>query len=286
MENTGERHMLTDNFENEADYYIHLVHIATYNFGLKFIKGKKVLDYGCGSGYGSCLMAGIADQVVAVDISQEAIEFAKENYSAHNLKYKEISMLGNEKFDVITSFQVIEHVPNDKKYVKKLKRYLNSGGYLLISTPDKSNRLYNHIQKPWNIYHLKEYTERSLNQLLKKYFQNIEMLQIGSNSNFAAYEIARTQLQKKITLPCTLFIYPNFLRVFLLNSQTKAYKLFNKFRRKHKQVNKEEINQNFKSKYTIDNINIGKELNYYTELLVVCKKEKKIAVPNKVLCKA
>ncbi len=158
MENTGERHILSENFTSTAALFNHLMHIATYNYALNYAKGKRVLDFGCGSGYGSYELAKVAKYVTAVDISSEAIEFAKENYKRENLLYCTISELFEEKFDIITSFQVIEHVSNDKEYLENLKNLLIPGGYLFISTPDKASRLFFGIQKPWNIFHLKEYS--------------------------------------------------------------------------------------------------------------------------------
>ena len=57
MGNTGERHFLNEDITNEAEYYNHLIHIATYKFALKYVKDKQVLDYGCGSGYGSRMLS-------------------------------------------------------------------------------------------------------------------------------------------------------------------------------------------------------------------------------------
>src|ERR1035437_5222087 len=125
MKNTGERHIINSEFQNEADYYNHLMHIATYNYALKHVKGKRVLDYGCGSGYGSHILSSLADNVIAVYISFEAVDFAKMNYASCNLNFKHPAELSNERFDIITSFQVIEHASNENEYIKKLSDLLN-----------------------------------------------------------------------------------------------------------------------------------------------------------------
>jgi len=273
MENTGERHILGCDFVNQADYYIHLMHIASYEYAIKFASFKKVLDYGCGSGYGSFLLAKKAENVIAVDISLEAVEYAKENFASENLIFKEVKDLGYQKFDLITSFQVIEHVPNDKEYIYKLKNLLNPGGILLLTTPDKSNRLFNHIQKPWNIYHLKEYSTKSMNRLLKMYFDNYEILKISSTPELVLHEIQRRKKQRLITLPCTLFFYPNFLRIFLLRLQTKLYRILMKLRNRNNgssltlEIQKEAPF----SKFTSNDIEISKDPIYPTDLYVICK---------------
>jgi 2-polyprenyl-3-methyl-5-hydroxy-6-metoxy-1,4-benzoquinol methylase len=272
VDNTGERHIINQEITDETEYYIHLMHIATYQFALKYVQGKRVLDYGCGSGYGSQMLSNLADKVIGVDVSSEAIEFAKKKYFSNNIIFKDISELDDEKFDVITSFQVIEHVTDDKEYIKKLKNLLNPDGYLLISTPDKKNRLFNFIQKPWNIFHLKEYSRSSLTNLLLNYFAEVKVLNIGSKYDFVMKEISRTKKQRIITLPCTLIFYPDFLRIFLLNFEVSVYKALSKLR-KHKKIKKAIFLQDdFKKKYSVEDIEINNDLTLSTDLLAICSK--------------
>lgn len=270
MENTGERHIIEEKITEEADLYNHLLHLATYQYAEGFIAQKRVLDYGCGSGYGSFSMSKVAEHVVAVDVSKEAVEFAKGKYKAQNLEYNLTSDLRNEKFDVITSFQVIEHVSNDKEYVRKLKSLLKPNGYLLISTPDRKGRLYRFIQKPWNIFHLKEYSYKSLNKLLSSQFDEVRILKIGSKSELVLKEISRTKRQKLVTLPCTLFFYPNAVRVFLLKMQSKLFKKAKAFLRPKAEQN-DDTKEDLSNRYTIADIEFDENLEFSTDLLAICK---------------
>jgi 2-polyprenyl-3-methyl-5-hydroxy-6-metoxy-1,4-benzoquinol methylase len=271
MGNTGERHFLNEDINNEAEYYNHLMHIATYKFALKYVKDKRVLDYGCGSGYGSLMLSDTAEYVTAADISEEAVNFAKNIYKANNLAFKTVSELSDERYDVITSFQVIEHVHNDIEYILKLKRLLKPDGCVLISTPDKSKRLFNYIQKPWNIYHLREYSGIDLNNLLLKYFTRVELLKIGSKTDFIIKEISRTKKQRLITLPCTLIFYPNSIRVFLLNFQVTLFKTINKIRHNNKVITTDSILQkDFKTKYSVEDIDFADNMVFSTNLLAIC----------------
>jgi 2-polyprenyl-3-methyl-5-hydroxy-6-metoxy-1,4-benzoquinol methylase len=273
MNNADERHIIDTEIRDEAELYNHLMHMATYKFALKFVEGKRTLDYGCGTGYGSHMLASVADNVTAVDVSNVAIEHAKNIFSANNLAFKTISGLSDEKFDVITSFQVIEHVPDDKEYLKNLKSLLNPGGCLIISTPDKNNRLFKFIQKPWNIFHLKEYSYKSFNNLLHKYFFKIEVLKIGSKSDLVLKEIMRTKKQRMISLPSTLFFYPNFLRGFLLNFQASIFKTVGKFKKDKKSIkNTFDVHDNFKLKYSVEDIEISNDVINSTDLLAICFK--------------
>lgn len=271
MEITGERHVLNQKFNNLAEYYNHLMHLATYQFAEKMIADKTVLDFGCGSGYGSVLLAKDAASVVGADISKEAVDFANENYAEENLTFKTIDEIGDEKFDVITSFQVIEHVSNDKAYITNLKNHLKPDGILLVSTPDRQHRLYP-FQKPWNIFHLKEYSDQSLKTALEKEFNNVKMLKMTSDKEFVLSEISRTLKQKKITLPSTLPFYPHFLRVSLLKLQSTLFNLLKKVISKSENSTEKrpESTSTFTSKYDVNSIRFEESPEWSSDLLAIC----------------
>jgi len=272
MKDTGERHFLKTEFVDSADYYVHLLHIASYEFALNYVKNNKVLDYGCGTGYGTYLLSKSAQSVVGVDVSGESVAYAKEHYVSDNVIFKGINELGNEKYDVIVSFQVIEHVKNDKAYINKLKKLLNPNGVLLLTTPNKQGRIFNYIQKPWNKYHLKEYSVKSMSNLLKRFFADFEILHISSVSDLVMPEILRRKKQRLISLPCTLFFYPNFLKVFLLETQSWLYKkLSAMIKKNNKQVATNDTGKPSYLKYSSQDIIIAKEVEYSTDLFVICR---------------
>jgi 2-polyprenyl-3-methyl-5-hydroxy-6-metoxy-1,4-benzoquinol methylase len=274
MKDTGERHILTENFAGAADYYIHLLHIASYEYALQYAQDKIVLDYGCGSGYGTKMLAEKAKSVTGVDISEEAIAYAQENFQSENLIFANIDDIKNQKFDVIISFQVIEHIQNTKEYLKKLKSWLNPNGILVITTPERKGRIFK-LQKPWNIYHIREYSIKSMSKLLSNYFSDFEILKISSNSNLVQPEINRRAKQRLITLPCTLFFYPDFLRIFLLKSQAFLFNLLISLIRRKKNENIETNNhKDLFLEYSSKDIIITKETNCYTDMYAVCKNKK------------
>ena len=249
------------------------MHLATYNFALKYVKNKRVLDFGCGAGYGSQVLAREAASVVAVDISPEAIEYAIKTYPNNNLEFKELTefISMDEKFDVITSFQVIEHVTKVNDYITKLKNKLKPGGLLIISTPDRSDRLFNIIQKPWNIFHIREYSDVSLQRFLKKYFHDTNILKITSHQDFVKHEILRRKKQRLITLPCTLFFYPNFLRIGLLKSQAWLFKKLKQILKGNDHLSSSEIPDHSFLNYTVEDIQISECPQTSTDLIAVCR---------------
>ncbi len=121
-----------------------LEHTARYYFSTPYIKGR-VLDIACGTGYGGQMVAKACkkeiSEMIGVDIDEETIKYAKANYYHPLLKFQIEDVLDPmlpEKlghFDVIMSFETIEHIENDQLFMKNLFEMLKPGGMLIMSTP-------------------------------------------------------------------------------------------------------------------------------------------------------
>ena len=160
----------------EVQGKIELEHFHRYIFASHFVKGKLVLDIACGEGYGSnMLAAGIASHVIGVDISEEAVEHAKQQYQKPNLEFKQSSCdaipLADSSIDVVVSFETIEHHDRHEEMLQEIKRVLKPDGILIISSPDK----YEYSDKPGrtNIYHVKELYRHEFDGLIAHHFQNM-----------------------------------------------------------------------------------------------------------------
>lgn len=121
-------------------------HLMRYYFALQFAVNKAVLDAGCGAGYGCNLLATVAKKVIGIDYSQEAIDYAKKHYSHSNFKFRTMNLLAldfnDDTFDLVTCFEVIEHIREDHMLLKKISHILKPNGVLVISTP---NQLTDHL---------------------------------------------------------------------------------------------------------------------------------------------
>jgi len=116
-----------------------------------------VLDYGCGCGYGCYIMSHKAKSIVGYDKNSEAIEKAKIHWAAANVEYVEEEP--NCAFDVITLFEVLEHIEGDVEFLHHLlKKYFAS--LLLITMP--------HVSHPLDEWHYEHYTDETLSVLLRK----------------------------------------------------------------------------------------------------------------------
>ncbi|MEX1029314.1 MAG: class I SAM-dependent methyltransferase [Paenibacillaceae bacterium] len=210
-----------ENFSNNSleDYLIYQFHVATYRFAQRLTSGKKVLDFGCGSGYGTAYIADYCNEIVGVDISLDAISYANSNYNASNLSFKCIEPVEEKslpfldlEFDMVISFQVIEHIKDTKSYLGEIRRVLKPNGVVIIVTPDRSTRLFG-FQKPWNKWHVSEYSKTSLMVLINSYFEKVEMLQMGAPDSVLKSELERTKMMKWLTLPITLPFIPEIIRL-------------------------------------------------------------------------
>lgn len=220
LEPTSER-VIEDAYQNNiGSYFIYLMHIASYNFAKPFCTNKSVLELGCGSGYGSARIASVAQHIEAVDVAEDAIEYANSKYAANNLRFSKIDPtqkipFTDEQFDVVLSFQVIEHVLNDKAYLQEAQRLLKKGGVLLLITPDRKHRLFP-IQKPWNRWHIREYSKSQLENLVSKFFIIQKSLCMSAQAPYPEIELNRYRTTKILTLPFTLKIIPEYFRQLTL----------------------------------------------------------------------
>ena len=218
---TGERLVETQYRYSLGGYVIYLMHAASYHFAEKYCQGMRVLDLGCGSGYGAGAIAEHAKEVYAVDVSTEAIEYARNNYKRKNLNFCTINPeeklpFPDWSFDVVLSFQVIEHVEEDANYLAEAERVLKNDGILIIITPDRKNRLFSG-QRPWNRWHKREYSEKQITQLVNERFDIVSLLQMGALPHVASVETNRYRFLKWLTLPFTFPGVPEKWRQLGLN---------------------------------------------------------------------
>ena len=171
MEFTGERMMPSHNRGN----LIYGEHLVRYSFAAQFVKGKKVLDIATGVGYGAKLLRQEgAVYVCGVDISPESIEYAKNKYAGEGVEY----IVGSaqdipaeaDSFDVVVSFETIEHIENHRKFLREVKRVLRDDGVFIVSTPNKK------VSMGDNDFHVTELSLSEFKEELDDQFSFVEVL--------------------------------------------------------------------------------------------------------------
>lgn len=211
---TGERVIPGAYLRSRSAFLIYLFHIATYRFALPYVANRQVLDFGCGTGYGTALLAGQAATAVGVDLSADAVSYAREHYPRANLDFRTIGRIEREplpfddgQFDTVVSFQVIEHLVDTDAYLREIARVLRPGGIFLVATPDRSTRLLPK-QRPWNRFHVREFSAAQLLRVLANRFADIELLTMSGIPRVLEPELRRTRLLRWTTLPFTFPLAP------------------------------------------------------------------------------
>jgi ubiquinone/menaquinone biosynthesis C-methylase UbiE len=174
-------------FTNDYEAAMFYKHYKPYTYIYKQVEGKKILEIGCGAGYGINLVATKADKIKTVDIDIDSLNYAKNNSNATNIEYIHKNVLKgldfeDNSFDIIISFQVIEHFTRKEvsTYLNEMKRVLKPYGRIYITTPNRDIRLFP-LQKPKNKYHPIEYSYTSLKKILEKHYKNVSIKALHSN---------------------------------------------------------------------------------------------------------
>jgi GT2 family glycosyltransferase/SAM-dependent methyltransferase/glycosyltransferase involved in cell wall biosynthesis len=167
---TGERFVPTEQGR------IRLEHYHRYAIVLDVVKEKDVLDVACGEGYGSSFIADVARSVIGVDISDEAVQHASYAYKKLNLTFSQGSATNlnfpDASFDVVVSFETIEHLSEQAQMLAEIRRVLRPDGLLIISSPNRS--VYSEESGEHNEFHVKELDFNELDELLKVQFPTIQ----------------------------------------------------------------------------------------------------------------
>lgn len=171
---TGER------FTPECVREMYYEHYARYAMAASVIRqftartGSKprVLDAACGEGYGSQLLAPLSQSVLGLDVDAEAIAHARVRYSEANMAFQQADVaalkLDPGSFDVITSFETLEHLHAHDEMLAGFKRALAPDGLLLLSSPDKHT--YTDLTGYQNPFHVRELYRHEFEMLLRRYF--------------------------------------------------------------------------------------------------------------------
>jgi 2-polyprenyl-3-methyl-5-hydroxy-6-metoxy-1,4-benzoquinol methylase len=134
----------------------------------KILKNKKILDFGCGWG-GFLKKITKAKLLTGIELREECITYIKK-------KIKKIEITNNinnlyEKYDIITLFHVLEHIPYQVETLKRIKKQLSKNGKIIIEVPSAQDFLLSLSEfKKFTFWseHLILHTEKSLRTILKK----------------------------------------------------------------------------------------------------------------------
>lgn len=221
LEKTVER-IVPKNFKSREEYLLYLRHVFVYEVLESFLApNDRVLEIGFGEGYGTNMISQFVDSVVGLDVNEEAVNYAAEQYASVSCTFKifdgERIPFKDKKFDAVVSYQVIEHIENDKNYLKEILRVLKKGGTLYLTTPNRLHRL-DPDQEPWNPFHIREYSASQLKTVMDEIFTDIELKSVNAREDVRKIEVDR--VKRSLTLKK---LVPNFMQRYLYGDFIQKY---------------------------------------------------------------
>lgn len=221
-----------------SDNPIHQRLYKAYVVAKPYVLGD-VLEVGCGEGRGISLLTANAKSFTAVDKLKPVLDELQKQYPSARFKSMNIpplTGLDDNMYDLVVSFQVIEHIQDDALFLKEIHRVLKPGGTALLTTPNRKMSL---SRNPW---HIREYLPHELKQLAERFFSKVEMKGITGNEKVMAYYEENKRSVNKVTrwdildlqhrLPAALLKIP--------------YEILNRWNRNKLQVTDNDLVRNIK----------------------------------------
>jgi SAM-dependent methyltransferase len=168
---TGERYV------PELRGQIYYEHLHRYMLAFAMARDLDVLDIACGEGYGAAYLAVVARSVVGVDIDIASVRHAAARYTAMNLSFRVGSCthipLPDNSVDLVVSFETIEHIDEQERFLSEISRVLRPDGRLIISAPNKL--IYSDRTGYQNPYHVRELYFDQFRDLLSNRFAHVQV---------------------------------------------------------------------------------------------------------------
>lgn len=179
-------------------------HAARYVFAGEFCHDKDVLDVASGQGYGTEHLRRQGARVTGLEIDASTVQKAQLRYPFSRFMQGEAESMPeqwSQAFDVVVSFETIEHLHRPEAFVQEVYRCLRPGGVFVCSTPNKSLTLF----QEGNRFHIKEFSQREFMHLLGSQFSVCEVYGQTFHSHWyvpwAAFRAVARKILRALRIP-------------------------------------------------------------------------------------
>jgi 2-polyprenyl-3-methyl-5-hydroxy-6-metoxy-1,4-benzoquinol methylase len=192
------------------DNIVRGIHKSKHKYLIPFISGKKILDTGCGAGFGLKILSPYYREAVGIDGHAESIKLAQ-SYDLKKTSFFKVKTLENfslsvDQFDVVLSIDVLQQIEYTELYLDQVKRHMSPDGLFIIITPN--------IKKTMNVNQC-HYREYSIDTLKNELSTKFEVLSIsGMEKNDGS---ARLRKLQKLDLFKLRRFSPRFFSKFIRN---------------------------------------------------------------------
>ncbi len=170
--------------------YMVSIHRAFYKFAAGQLSGGRVLDAGCGTGFGTSLLAERADLTIGIDLKNLLLLYGEQQYGREGLELlvMDAGHMGfpDETFDAVVADELVEHLPEHRPFLEEAQRVLKRGGLFICATVNRVHS-FGTGDNPLNRNHFREYDDVDFREELARYFERVEILGQGFGREFDRY---------------------------------------------------------------------------------------------------
>ena len=167
-----------------------IIHMERYRLASKYCNKGWILDFACGSGYGSEVMRRMGKngtKIMGMDADIGKLDYSRKNFPNNDVIHWNFDLrlpFRNKLFDNVISMETLEHLENDFAFVLEAHRCLKVGGCFVFSVPIENEITEHQRQDP--LGHKRTYTEESIKKLIMSVFGNVDMFNIEGESIMGA----------------------------------------------------------------------------------------------------